>query len=135
MLIETDRLIVADGDGFSIDDLVAAVSCIDPDEVAGRVSSLDSKLIELNTHVDEAAAAHGDARRTFADLEDGATSIVETVRIVFESLQRHAGVERLIRQPRQPYVFKARFGFLGRCRIDEFGGLKPHLGIFMAQQP
>lgn len=154
MLIETDRLIVADGDGFSIDDLVAAVSCIDPDEVAGRVSSLDSKLIELNTHVDEAAAAHGDARRTFADLEDGATSAsdaaadVEQARSELEVLAEHYilkraqmltlkwAIEQYRERHQDPLLFRAgelfsalTIGRYAALRIDNEGASPRLLGM------
>ncbi len=76
-LAETERLIIANGDGLALHDLVAAVSDIDPDELAGRVSSLNSKLTQLNKEVDEAAIAHGDARRTFTDVDADTTSAVD----------------------------------------------------------
>ena len=76
-LAETERGIVADGDGFALDDLVAAVAAVDHDELAGRVSSLHARRAELNAAVDEAATAHGDARRTFEMLDAGATSAAD----------------------------------------------------------
>jgi uncharacterized protein YhaN len=99
-LAETEGLIVAGGDGFALDDLVAAVTGADPDELARRVSSLNSKLTGLNTEVDEAAAAHGDARRTFSDLENGATSAAdaaadaEQARAELEVLAEHYILKR-----------------------------------------
>ena len=76
-LAETERRIVADGDGLALDDLVAAASTADTDELSRQVSSLNSKLTQLNAEVDEAAATHGDARRMFANLEVGGTSAAD----------------------------------------------------------
>lgn len=76
-LAETERRLVDDGDGLALDELVAAASGSDPDELVGRVSALNFRLAEFNTVVDGAATAHGDAKRTFADLESGTTSAAD----------------------------------------------------------
>lgn len=73
----TERRIIADGDGLTLEELVAAVSASDPDQIAERVSTLDAKLKELNEVADDAATTHGDARRTFASLCTEGTSAVD----------------------------------------------------------
>ncbi|MQT12805.1 YhaN family protein [Segnochrobactrum spirostomi] len=76
-LSETERAIVAGGDGFGLDVLLAAVSAADPDTLAGRVAALTADLAALNGEADAAASAHGEAKRAFADLEAGTTSAAD----------------------------------------------------------
>lgn len=76
-LVSTERRIVEEGDGLALDELVAAVAASDPDQIAGRASTLDARLKEQNDDVDLAATAHGDARSAFAALDTGATSAVD----------------------------------------------------------
>ncbi|MFD1960273.1 hypothetical protein ACFSHP_17175 [Novosphingobium panipatense] len=39
-----ERRIVEEGDGFTLDELVAAVAASNPDQIASHVSSLDARL-------------------------------------------------------------------------------------------
>ncbi|WP_447953228.1 AAA family ATPase [Sphingopyxis chilensis] len=73
----TERAIVEAGDGLALDVLLAGVGAADPDQVAAELASLGSRLEELNSAVDEAATAHGDARATFAALDTDGTSAVD----------------------------------------------------------
>ena len=72
-----DRRIVAEGDGLSLEALIADVADVGPDEIASRVASLTAKLEELNEHADDAATAHGDARSRFAALDTEGTSAID----------------------------------------------------------
>lgn len=72
----TERRIVEEGDGLTLDALVAVVSASDPEQIAGQASGLDARLKELNDAVDQAATARGDARSTFAALNTEARSAV-----------------------------------------------------------
>ena len=76
-LASAERRIVEAGDGLGLHDLLAAVAEADPDQIAQRASALDDRLKELNDAVDEAATAHGEARRAFAALDTGASSAVD----------------------------------------------------------
>lgn len=71
-----DRRIVAEGDGLSLEALIAAVAGVGPDEVASRVAALTAKLEELKERADDAATAHGDARSRFAALDTEGTSAI-----------------------------------------------------------
>src|SRR3546814_3296809 len=64
-----ERRIVEEGDGFTLDELVAAVAASNPDQIASHVSSLDARLGELNDEVAAAATAHGHARSAFTALD------------------------------------------------------------------
>ena len=72
----TELAIIEAGDGLGLDALVAAVDATDPDQVASQLTSLGSRLEELNAAVDEAATAHGDARATFAAIDTDGTAAV-----------------------------------------------------------
>jgi uncharacterized protein YhaN len=76
-IVDLERQIVDQGDGLSLADLVAAVAASDPELIAEQVSVLNSGIEELNNEADEAATAHGDARRAFAALEVETGSAVE----------------------------------------------------------
>jgi uncharacterized protein YhaN len=72
----TERRIVEDADGLTLEEAVAAVSVSSPEEIAGHIASLTLRLQELNDEVDLAATAHGDARSAFAALDTGGTAAV-----------------------------------------------------------
>src|SRR3546814_19958906 len=72
-----ERRIVEEGDGFTLDELVAAVAASNPDQIASHVSSLDARLGELNDEVAAAATAHGHARSAFTALDAGGTAAVD----------------------------------------------------------
>src|SRR3546814_9726171 len=55
-----ERRIVEEGDGFTLDELVAAVAASNPDQIASHVSSLDARLGELNDEVAAAATARSE---------------------------------------------------------------------------
>lgn len=67
---ETEAAIVAAGDGIALEDLIASVTAVDPDGLAGRAQTLAGQLAELNEEVAAAASRHGDARRAFTSLEE-----------------------------------------------------------------
>ncbi|EXS68220.1 ATP-binding protein [Sphingobium sp. Ant17] len=73
----TERAIIEAGDGIGLEALIAAVDATDPDQVASQLTTLGSRLDELNALVDEAATAHGDARAKFATFDTGGTSAVD----------------------------------------------------------
>lgn len=99
-ITSTERRIVDEGDGLSLDELVAAATAFDPERIAERVSSLNTKLEELNHEADEAATAHGDARSSFAALDTETTSAVdaaadaEQARAELEVLAEHYILKR-----------------------------------------
>lgn len=62
--------IVSDGDGYSLEELLAEVEGADTDSLAARSETLAGRLSELNIEVADAATARGDARRAFSSLED-----------------------------------------------------------------
>jgi uncharacterized protein YhaN len=68
-LADTEEVIVRDGDGVLLEELVEMVLATDPDELAARTDAVARELRELNTLASEAATAQGDASRAFADLE------------------------------------------------------------------
>src|SRR3546814_10981628 len=72
-----ERRIVEEGDGFTLDELVAAVAASNPDQIASHVSSLDARLGELHDEVAAAATAHGHARSAFTALDAGGTAAVD----------------------------------------------------------
>ena len=71
-IVQTEETIVSDGDGFPLDELLAKMNGIDFDRLATRAQAQNAELKSLNERVDEAVALHGDARRTFDDLETAA---------------------------------------------------------------
>ncbi len=73
----TERKIVANGDGLSLEELITSVTNSNPEQITERVASLNSKLEELNESTDKAATAYGDARSTFAALATEGTSAVD----------------------------------------------------------
>ncbi len=76
-LAATEGAIIETGDGLGLDALVAAVEETDPDQVASHLTTLVSRLDELNVAVDAAATAHGDARAMFTALDTGGTAAVD----------------------------------------------------------
>lgn len=66
---EAERQILADGDGYPLADLLDAWAAEDPDQLAGQALALDGELSAINARITAAAAAQGDARRVFAELE------------------------------------------------------------------
>jgi hypothetical protein len=75
-IASTERRILDEGDGLSLDGLVGAVTVSDPEQIAPHVSALNTRLEELNHEADEAASAHGQARSFFAALDHDTTSAV-----------------------------------------------------------
>lgn len=92
--------IIADGDGLALADLVAEVQAADPGQTAKTVADLEVRLAELNSEVDEAAGAHGNARAAFAALDTDATLAVdaatdaEQARAELEVLAEHYILKR-----------------------------------------
>lgn len=153
-LSETERTIVAGGDGLGLADLVAAVSAANPDTLASRVASLTADLAALNRDADAAASAHGEAKRAFADLESGTTSAVdaaadaEQARSELEVLAEHYilkraealtlkwAIERYRERHQDPLLLRAGELFailtLGRyasLRVDSDGPVPRLLGL------
>jgi uncharacterized protein YhaN len=74
---DTDAAIKSAGDGKGLEELLGSLEGVDPDGLASRTQTLSSELADLNAEVDAAAAAHGDARRAFASLEQEGDSAVD----------------------------------------------------------
>lgn len=75
-VVHTETAIKSAGDGKGLEELLDSLDGVDPDGLAARTQTLSSELADLNTEVDAAAAAHGDARRAFAGLEQEGDSAV-----------------------------------------------------------
>ena len=65
---EAERQIKTAGDGKTLEELLEATSDIDIDGLAGKTQTLAAELSDRNDDVAAAAAAYGDAKRTFASL-------------------------------------------------------------------
>lgn len=68
-ITEAETTMKAAGDGKSLEELLDALTGVDPDSLAGKTQTLGAALAELNDEVAAAASAHGDAKRVFAELE------------------------------------------------------------------
>lgn len=99
-LAAVEKRIVEEGDGMSLDELVAACSPADASEAAASASSLRSRLADLNAAVDAAATAHGEARKAFHSFDTGSTSAAdaaseaEQARAELEVLSEHYILKR-----------------------------------------
>lgn len=69
-LAEAERQILADGDGYSLPDMLAAWEACDPDAAASTAESLELDLSALTEQLSDAANALGEARRTFQALDE-----------------------------------------------------------------
>lgn len=76
-IADTETAIKSAGDGKCLEELLDSLEGVDPDGLAARTQNLSSELADLNAEVDQAAAAHGDARRAFATLEQDGESAVD----------------------------------------------------------
>lgn len=96
----TQERIIAEGDGLALADLVAEVERADPEQTAKAVADLEGSLAELNSEVDLASGAHGNARAAFAALDTDATLAVdaaadaEQARAELEVLAEHYILKR-----------------------------------------
>lgn len=68
-VVETETRIKAEGDGKTLEELLDSMTDVDIDSLAARTQSLAAELADRNEEVEVAAAAYGDAKRTFASLE------------------------------------------------------------------
>jgi len=82
---------LSNGDGFGVDELVRVLDGVDLDELGAQVERLSRELAEMNTEVSAAAAAHGDAKRAFANLDSDGTQAVDALAAV-ESARAELGV-------------------------------------------
>lgn len=95
-----EREIVAAGDGLSLDELLVVIAASQPDSISYQVEDLNTKLKVINSNADEAATAHGDARRAFLALEVETTSAVQAAadaaqaRSELETLAEHYILKR-----------------------------------------
>lgn len=95
-----EREIVAAGDGLSLDELLVVIAASEPDSISFQVENLNAKLQVINSNADEAATAHGDARRAFLALEVETTSAVQAAadaaqaRSELETLAEHYILKR-----------------------------------------
>lgn len=76
-ITEAEKQIITNGDGYDLDALLTAVVEVDPDTVSTRSETVERELVDLNTRISEAARAHGDARRAFAQLETGSGGAID----------------------------------------------------------
>jgi uncharacterized protein YhaN len=74
---EAEKQILANGDGYALDPLLAAVAQADPDTVATESETVERELADLNMRISEAAQTHGDARRAFAQLETESSGAID----------------------------------------------------------
>jgi uncharacterized protein YhaN len=75
-LTDIEALIVRDGDGLPLDDLVEMALGSDVDGLASRTDTIARHLEELNAQISEAARAHGDASRAFVDIDNSSETAV-----------------------------------------------------------
>lgn len=68
-LAEVEAQIVRDGDGLTLEELVAIVEESDPDLLLARTETMARELSTLNAAISSAANEHGDAGRAFEDLQ------------------------------------------------------------------
>lgn len=146
--------IVAEGDGYTLAELLVEVEGADTDSLASRAGTLAGNLTELNDEVAAAATAHGDARRTFANLEtEGAPAVdaatdAEQARAELGVLSEHYilkraqivtlgwAIERYRERHQDPMLLRASHLFstltIGRysaLRIDNDGPTPRLLGL------
>lgn len=76
-IVAADATILAEGDGYSLEELLGEVDGVDTDGLAARSDTLATILADLNEKVASAATAQGDAQRAFADLERQSESAVD----------------------------------------------------------
>lgn len=76
-IADTETAIKSAGDGKGLEELLDSLEGVDPDSLAAKTQTLTSELADLNAEVDQAAAAHGDALRAFATLEQVSESAVD----------------------------------------------------------
>lgn len=112
-LAATDRRILEDADGLALEEAIAAVSASSPDEIAGHIASLTSRLQELNDEVDLAATAHGDARSAFAALDTDGTAALAAAA---EAEQAKAELEVLA----EHYILKRAQAVTLRWAIEKY---------------
>ncbi|KZB93605.1 chromosome segregation protein SMC [Sphingomonas melonis TY] len=149
-----EAAIVADGDGYSLEDLLAASERVDPDALAARSRALDAELEGLNAEVRAAADAQGDARRAFATLQEagnpaaGAAFDAEAAKAELATLAEHYilkraqavtlrwAIERYREENQDPLLLRASALFasltVGRyaaLRVDADGPSPRLLGI------
>ncbi|MFS0789435.1 ATP-binding protein [Brevundimonas phoenicis] len=99
-LADSERAILAAGDGKTVEALVAEAQDADMDALSGRTETLAAEIDVLNAEVAECAAANGDARRAFANLEtDGlsasaAAGAAEEARAELGELAEHYILKR-----------------------------------------
>jgi uncharacterized protein YhaN len=68
--------ILANGDGYGLEELIATLKDVDTDSVAAHAETTAAELRALNAEVEAAATAQGDARRAFLSLEvDGGDAV------------------------------------------------------------
>jgi uncharacterized protein YhaN len=73
-LIEAEAAIMAQGDGKTLEELLEAMQDVEVDGLAGKAETLSDELARLNEEVEEAASAHGDAKRAFTHLDQSSES-------------------------------------------------------------
>lgn len=64
-----EKTILAEGEGYQLDELVADVAATDPDTLSARSADLQRDIDALNVSISAAAQAHGEAQRSFTDME------------------------------------------------------------------
>lgn len=74
---EAERQIEAAGDGYGLEALLTAFAESDPDQASMRAQAIERELADLNTQISEVAAAHGDARRAFLQLENSPAAAID----------------------------------------------------------
>lgn len=99
-LADSERAILAAGDGKTIEALILEAQDADMDALSGRTETLKAEIGVLNAEVAEHAAAHGDARRAFASIEtqglsaSAAAGTAEEARAELAELAEHYILKR-----------------------------------------
>lgn len=140
-IAEAERQIEAEGDAYGLQELLEAWEASDPDEISARCEAVDRELAEINARVSEAAAAHGDARSAFAQLErapgaaidaatDAESALAEMAVQAEEYILRRVqavtlrwAVERYREQHQDPMLTRAS-GLFSRLTLSRYSGLR-----------
>jgi uncharacterized protein YhaN len=110
---DTETAIKSAGDGKGLEELLASLEGVDPDGLAAKTQTLSSELAELNAEVDAAATTQGDARRSFASLEQEGDSAIDAA-----TDADHARAELAVLS--EQYILKRAEAVMLRWAIEQY---------------
>lgn len=138
---DAERQIEAAGDGYDLQALIVAFADTDPDQVSTRSEAIERELADFNARITDAAAAHGDARRAFVQLEgspaeaidaatDAASALAEMGVQADEYILRRVqavtlrwAIERYREEHQDPMLERASMLF-SRLTLGRYSGLR-----------